>query len=324
MAVGVGYRGFVGYGEESSYGSTATRTHYLEINNESLQASVARIETNSIMRRGVRSDRVQLGAKNIAGNIEFDATYDGWMKLAKHAFGRIDTTSPDPTNAPTARQHKFTIQDTLPTGLTFEVFRDTTDFVTESGKSFLYTGCKINTMEFACGVDEILKVNIGVMGQDDSRAAKSTAGFTTSEFAVYHQGSLTWGSDVLPVEEFSIQLNNNLELRPKLSSQVTREPLPSAKVEVTGSFTTEFDNWSQYDDFKNSTYRVLDVVFLGDTIASTTTYKIRLLCNVGDLQDARVMLDSYGRIRIAIDFKGYRNDLNNELELFVVNTGTGY
>jgi hypothetical protein len=322
--VGIGFRGFLGYGEESTYGTTGTRTHYLEILNESLQASVARIETQALVRRGVHSNRVASGAKSISGNIEFEATYDGWMKLAKQAFGRIDNTSPDPTNAPTAKQHKFTIADTLPTGLTFEIFRDTTDFVTEANKSFLYKGCKINTMEFSCGVDELLKINCGIMGQDDDRATKTTNAFTSSELAVYHEGIVTWGSTELPVESFSIQLNNNLEMRPKLGSRLTREPLPSGKVEVTGTFAIEFDTWAQYDDFKNATYRQLDLSFTGDVIASTTYNKIRFLCTVADLVDARVTLDQVGRLRMEIDFKAYRGDNINELELYCTNTGTGY
>ena len=321
--VGIGMKGQIGYGEESTYGTSATRSYWQEINNESLVLQEARIETNSLTRRGTLNRQVAQGARSVTGNIEFDAQYGGWGKLAKHAFGQIDTTSPDPTNAPTAKLHTFTVADTLPTGLTFEAFRDTSGFTTEPNKAHVYVGCKINTMEFSCAVNEILKINLGIMGQNESREAKGTPNYSTEKLAVYHQGCVTWGSTDRPIESFNIQLNNNLEMRPKLCSNLTREPIQSGKVEITGSFSMEFDTWAEYDDFKAATERQLEVDFTGPLIAATTYKMIKLICPVVILSGVNMNLSSFGRIKVDINFKGYRDSTQNEFKLQIINTETG-
>ena len=323
--VGQGFLSHLGFGEEINYGTAVARPYFVEINSESISKESEIIETNAITRRGIINLRVAPGAKRISGDIEFDAQYGGWLKLAKHSFGQIDTSSPDPTNAPTARRHRFTIADSLPTGLTMELYRDNSSFVTEPNKAFVYAGCKINTMEFSCGVDEILKVGVGIMGQDESRATKTATNFATDPLAVYHQGKLTWNTTELEVEQFSIQINNNLEARPKLNSRVTREPRPSDQIEVTGTFMTEFVSWAEYDDFLNASERVMVVTFTGPLIAGSTYKQIILTANVAIMRNngARVVLDSPGRLKIEHEFKCYRSASANELVLDVINTETG-
>ena len=323
MAVGIGYRSFFGLGEESTYGTSVARSHYVEINSESLAVTEPTIKTNSLFRRGYKNILVAQGGVSVAGDIEFDAMYGGWLKLAKHAFGRIDTSVPDPTSNATVKRHKFTIVNTLPTGLTLEVFRDTTDLVTEPSKSYLYTGCKLNSMRFAGAVDEILKVTCGVIGRQEGRVAKSSESFAAEKLAVYHQGKLDWGSDELAVEEFEIALENGLDLRPRFNSRFTREPIPNSKVAVNGSFTTEFDSWAQYDDFRNATERRLLVTFTGDVITGSYSKYIELDCKIGRIVAARCVLNSPGRVMMEIDFEAYRDETNNELILTAQNTEQG-
>jgi len=323
MAVGIGQRGHFGFGEESTYGTAVARPYFVEVNTESIVIDEARIETASLYRRGIINRRVGVGAKTVSGSIEFEAQYGGWLKLAKHAFGTINTSSPDPTSNPTVKLHTFTIADSLPTGLSLELFRDTTDFVTEALRAHLYSGVKINTMEFSCGVDEILKVNIGIMGQDEARVTRTVPNFATQNLALYHQGALTWGADTLEVESFSIQLNNNLELRPRLNSRVTREPLPADQVEVTGSFMLEFNSWAQYDDFRNATERQLSILFTGNSISGSYNHSIQLVCPVTILSGSTVYLSSPGRVKLEVPFKAYRDSTQGEFKLIVQNAETG-
>lgn len=324
MSVGIGMRGFLAFGEESTYGTVVPRPYFLEFNSESLMVEEPKIKTGALIRRGYRNTKVGQGGISVAGSIEFEAGYGGWLKLAKHAFGRVDTISLDPTNVPTAKRHTFSITDLPPTGLSVEVFRDTTDFATESLKSFIYTGCKIGSIDFSCGVDEILKVSMALIGQNESRGTYSSPqNFSNDKFALYHQGSLLWGSDLLPIESFRVTLNNALAPRTRMGSRLTREPYPDNMVEVSGTFTIEFDTWSQYDDFRAATERTLDVNFQGDNIGSSIYKNIRLLCNVGQLTAVRPQLNSRGRIKMDVDFEAYRSAAANELELQVINTETG-
>lgn len=321
--VGVGFRGFFGLGEETNYGVAASRSHWTEINSESIAIEEDRIETNQLYRRGVINTRVEKGGKRVSGDLEFDATYGGWLKMPKHAFGQVATSTPDITSNPTVKRHKFTIEDKLPTGLTLEVNRDTNDFVTEPNKSFLYTGCKIASMGFACSVNEILRVSANIVGQDEGRVAKGTPAFTSEKLAVYHQGTVQWGNDFLDVESISVTLNNNIEGRPRLGARTIREPLPSDKVEVTGSMSLEFDTWSQYDDFRNATERALVVLFTGSVIAGSFSRYIKLSMPSVIISASRPALSAVGRIMADIDFKAYRTATQQELELEIQNTDTG-
>lgn len=320
--VGLGMRSFIGFGDESTWGTPVTRTNYIELISESISKQVDRIISNSILRRGVLNTHVGAGAISVGGDISFDATYGGWLKIAKHAFGTVVTSSPDVTNAPTARQHVFSIADTPLAGLTFEVFRDTSQFVTEPNKSFIYSGCKVSSMEMSCGVDEILRVNASLIGKDEARGSKSTDSYTTSHVAVYHQGVVKFNTTDIEVDTFNVRIDNGFGGRPKLGSQYSREPVPEQKLAVTGSFEMEFAEWAQIDDFYNTTSREFKVTFLGDLIAGSIYNMIEITCPVSILDNVRVVLEQPGRIKIAADFRAYRTTSANEITMTVRNTET--
>lgn len=323
---GLGFKGYLGFGEEAvgAYGTAVTRTHWTEITDESLVLNQSQIESESLYRRGIINTRVEPGARTVSGDIEFEATYEGQGKLFKHAFGAIATSTPDPTSNPTVKRHLYTIQDSLPTGLTVEVSRDQSSFATNPNRSFLYTGVKINSISFSISTENTLRCVASCIGRNETGpVAQSTPSFFNTRLAVYHGGSITWGSTTLEVEDISVTLNNNLEYRPVIGSNLTREPLPSGKLEVTGSFKIEFASEDQYNDFKNSTERVLTMLFQGPNIASSFYKYIKLTANVAKIMSCRVMLNTFGRLVMEIDFKGYRSLTQNELELEIQSTETG-
>jgi len=317
--VGLGMRSFIGFGKESTWGVPVTRTNFIELISESISKQVGRIESNSILRRGVRNTHVIAGQIDVAGDLVFDATYGGWLKLAEQAFGTKVTSQPDITNAPSAYQHVFTIADTPPAGLTVEVFRDSSQFVTEPNKSFVYRGMKVSSLELSCGTDEILRVACNMIGTDETRQSKSSESYSSSRVAVYHQGVVKWNTTDIEVGQFSIRIDNGLGARPKLGSQYSREPVPENKLAVTGSFEMEFASWEQYDDFSNTTERQFEVEFLGSLLGGTIYEQIKLVCPVSLLDNVRVLLDKPGRVMIGADFKAYRTDVANEVTMTVRN-----
>lgn len=318
--VGLGMRSYFGLGEESTWSVPVAPTNFIEINSESFAKQVGRIEAQSIIKRGLRNTHVVPGAIMVDGEVSFDAQYDGWLKLAKHAFGTLVTTQPDVTNAPTAYQHKFTIAETPLTGLSVEVYRDTSQFVTEANYAHRYAGCKVARLELACGVDEILRVTAGFMGKEEARVAKATDTYNNTKVAVYHQGVVKWNDDDIQVGSFSVQIDNGLGFRPKLGSQYSREPVPDQKIQVSGSFEMEFSSWSQYDDFCNTEEREFRATFLGESLGGLIQQQILLVMPCTLLNNVRVNADQPGRIMLSADFRAYRTESQNELELTVRNT----
>lgn len=318
--VGLGMRSHFGFGDESTWGTPVARTNFIEFISESISKQVARIESNSVLRRGVLNDHVIAGMISVSGDVIFDATYGGWLKLAKHAFGSVVTSQPDVTNAPTAYQHVFTISDTPLAGMTMEVFRDSSQFVTEPNKAFVYRGMKVSSIEFSCGVDEILRVTASLIGTDETRATKSTPSYGTSKVAAYHQGVVKWNGTDMEVDKFTLKIDNGFGPRPKLGSQYSREPVPENKLQVSGSFEMEFADWQEYDDFSETTQRAFLVTFTGDLLGGSIYEMIQLSCPVSLLDNVKVLVDKPGRIKLAVDFKAYRTTLTNECTMTVRNT----
>lgn len=321
---GLGMNSWLGFGDESTYGVAATRTAFLEIESETLMKEVAKINANSILRRGTVDNKIIAGAVSVSGDMVFQAQYDGWLKLLKHAFGAVVDSQPDVTNAPTVYKHTFTIQDVLPTGLTFEVFRDTTLFTTEPNKSFIYTGCKIEKFELTCQVDQTVKVTVSIIGQDGERDVKSSSNppFSGAPYMIFTQGILTYNNDDKEVTNVTLTLTNGLAVRPKLGSALTREPVSDVKLVASGSFEMEFNNWGEYDDFINNTERTLTLNFTGPAIAGGQSYKMNFTCNQVFITKVKLSLDKPGRILMTLDFQAFRNSTStiNEIICDVYNT----
>jgi hypothetical protein len=317
--VGIGMRSYLGFGEESVFATIVPRTKFFDISSENVVKTRELIESGALYRTGILGTKVVQGQVGIAGDMEFEAQYEGWEVLAKHAFGSVQSTQ---QGATAAYRHLFTIADVLPTGLSLEIYRDTSNFASEASKAFVYAGCKITSISFSSAVGELLKVSGSVLGSNEERRTKSSEAFSTSPLAVYHQGLLKWNDVDAEVTNFRVMLNNQLDLRPKLNSQISREPIRNGKVECSGSFTAEFDSWTKYDDFLNAAQRTMNVRFIGPDIQPGFPYYIDLNLNIAIITGLRVNLSSPGRLILELDFKAYRTTTINELELEIQNTLT--
>lgn len=321
---GLGMNSWIGFGQESTYGTYVVPTEFIEIESETLMKEVQRIEAMSILRRGTVDNKIIAGAVQVGGDITFPVQFGGWTRLAYHAFGDVTHSQPDITNAPTAYKHTFKIADVLPAALSFEVFRDTTQFTTEPNKSFAYSGCKLSKIEFSCNINEVLKCSVNIMGREESRVARSTSNpsFSTDTYAVFTQGIVSYNGNDVEANNISIALENNLTYRYKLGSALTREPVPDTKIMATGSFDIEFQSWNEYDDFVNTTQRALTVTFDGPTIGGSIKKQIKFTCSQIFIEKVKLSADKPGRLVMTIDFRAFRNtdQTQNEIVLEVTNT----
>lgn len=324
---GLGLNSWVGFGQESTYGTRVPVTNYLPIKSETLMKEVKKLEAISILRRGVLDNQVVPGEISVAGSIVFPVQYDVWGPLAYQAFGAVAHSQPDVTNAPTAWRHRFTIADVLPAALSFEIFRDTTQFITEPNKSFSYTGCKVSKFDFMCKVGEVAEMTVDILGQNETRIATSniTPAFSNETYCVFTQGILQYNGNDLEVDNVTVSLANSLGYRYKLGSRVTREPVPDNKLLATGSFDCEFQDWNEYDDFVNVTERSLSLNFTGPTIGGSITKALNFTMGQIFLEKVKLSLDKPGRIMMTVDFKCYRkaDGTQNEIIMDLINTNSG-
>jgi len=320
MPVGLGYEGWFGFGQESTWGTKVTRTKFLEFvaGGDGLGITEEPVLSESVRLRGYHktTDFAQ-GLIRAGGPMTFEVPIEGAELLMYHAFGNKATTQPDITNAPTVYQHVLTLADDLMAGkgLSLEVDR--------SVANFSYFGGKVANVEFRCEVGAYLRAAMEFICKDGAEeTSPSTPSFPAARPFVFTEGYMSWNVAEVEVASGVLTLNNNLDRdRTKVGSRFIREPRPAAgKREVPFSFTCEFDSLTQFNDFRAATVRALMLRFQGDVIAAGFNYKYQF-----DAPDCRILacapvINNEGRIIYEITGRAWKGDASEELQLTIVNT----
>jgi len=316
MAQGYGYKGYVGFGTESTWGSAAGTANYsfVELNAgaDGLDVTEERLHTASVYSLNMDKDQMAKGPISVAGDLSFDMRYEGFEKLFKCAFGSVDTTQPEGTDVD-VYQHEFTIADTLGTGLTIEIGKD--------ASAFQATGCMINNLTFDITNTGFLGLTVGIIGKDIGTAGTVSPSFPTAPLVVFSEGTVSYAGTATDVETASITLNNNLsDDRRYIGSRTIKQPLRSGKIEVTGTFTINFTSVNEYDDFRDAQERALQLKFEGATISGgTSPYTVQIDCPYIRLTGGLPKIDDEGPIKVELPFKAYSDGTDKELKLTLIN-----
>ena len=331
---GLGHNAYLGVGEESSYGTIVARDKFFDLLNESMVAEHRRIEAASLNQIGIRKNRIANGSLRFRGSVSMHLAYPDMGRFLKHALGGyVDPAAANATNG-SLYDHTFTIADALPTGLTLEIFRDTSSFYTPQGdvnKAFVYRGSKIGSMTISAEIDSFVELSLDFIAQSEDRQAKTAAATVLGDLdnarnpMVFTQGFLYYGTSGMTVSEltgavtngagiavesFSVTLDNNLEEdRGSLGSRLIREPVRSGgKLAVTGSFVADFNDFTKYDDFFNSTTRTLIFVCRNGYLSATNNGYEAMILTLEDIvpTDVPINIADEGPIKQTVNFKAYR------------------
>lgn len=306
----VGFKSWVGVGEESVYGTPVAITNWNEIISESM--GMTRVPTpKSSMRRGSPSNFFQ-PTKQIGGTINFELMFEGYLKWLKHLFGSVATVE---TEAATRWTHTFTINNDLPTGLTVEIYRVL--------QSFQYHGIMVNQGNFTLEADQTLKMDLELIGEDESKISASTPTFPTELLAQFAQGVFTIDATPFDVDTCNFQLNNGLIARPKVGSATTKRPARNELREVSGSFAKDWetaDIAAIYDKWAAGTPVVLKLDITGPTLGAGN-YKITLDVPRAVLQGEPPKIGGPGVIKTTIPWQGFYDEAGTQdaIKLTVVN-----
>lgn len=308
---GFGHTVYAGLGEETTYGTPVTRTVFLDVTGETLSLNHERVVSGSLNQIGVRSNKIANGLFRVAGDVTFDVPYTGWELFLKHALGSVATTGP----VDNAYTHTFDIANALPTGLTIEIYRDSSNFLAgDLDDAFLYEGCKVNSLSLSATIGAYLSCTASIVAQDENRGARTVAATVntdlnaTRDLIVFTEGSLSYDNFTTSVESFELTLNNNLNAdRFRVGSRLTREPVRGGKIEVTGSFTADFDSFARYDEFKNSTTKALTLTFTGANVPNSgTAQSMTITLNRVIPTGVDLNVDDGGILTQTIPFVAYR------------------
>jgi hypothetical protein len=241
------------YVEETNYGETPTNPSMLGIKAENVEPS---LNPSLIKVRGIGSRDLQTIKKGLR---------DISLKVAY----------PLPSDAPIGfLQHVTTLNS-----LSVEVFYEKASGIID----LLGKGCRIDKATVECGIEDVVKATVELIGQNLVVGTSKIAGATYADYAgavPYHQSYVQRGAadgSGLTAEEkatdWKFAVENNLKQVPVIRSTSGEllKYLATRHRNLTGELVFEFESKQEYDDIIN------DVEFslkfgLGDTNSALFKY----------------------------------------------------
>ncbi|MCS7124778.1 MAG: phage tail tube protein [Candidatus Bathyarchaeota archaeon] len=226
------------YVQETAYGQTPANPTMIGINAESLDSAV---EPSLVKVRGV-------------GSRDLIALKRGLRKPA------LKLSHVLPSDAPISFiQHVQTLNSLSVQVLWFKgLFSSATDII-----SLLYKGMRIDKLTVECAIDDLVKAEVELLGQDLVVGTSKIAGATYAEYegAVaytesYVQRGAADGSGLAAltrVTDWKFTVENNLKPVPVIRSASAHlaRYLPARHRELSGELTFEFEDKSEFEDVIN-------------------------------------------------------------------------
>jgi hypothetical protein len=244
-----GSRHRIAYIAEGTYGTTPTTPAFTTIRNTGTSLG---LQKEIIQPNELRADRqiadFRHGAKQVAGGVDVELSYGSFDVLLEALLG--GTWAANVLKAGTTRR-SFTIE---------RFFGDLA-----SGDAYhRFTGCEVDTLSLAINANAIVTGSFGFVGQGLTLASAIVSGATypsastTSPMDSFSGSIEEGGGAIATVTELSIEINNGLDPRYVVGSDVTLRP-SIGRSNVTGSVTVFFENTTMLAKFINETESSIEV-----------------------------------------------------------------
>lgn len=287
MPVGSGLSAQVGFATETTVGTIATPTKFVEFNSESLKLEKQIVQGAGLRGGGLvaRASRRSYTTKTAGGDIELDVATQGMGVLFTHMLG----TSTSALVSGSAYQQVHTVGQKTGKSFTTQKGVPQSDGTV---KPFTYNGCKITEWELSCEVGGILTLSVTIDAWNETTATGLATASYPAAANVFHfaQGalvlggtvstasgvaSLTGGTTVATVTSASVTGNSALKTDRFFfgSAGVKAEQIENGWSEFGGSLDAEFVNQATvYDLFAADTPTALRLQFVGTTAISGAVF----------------------------------------------------
>jgi hypothetical protein len=229
------------YVEESTYGVTPTAPTMLGIPAENIEPQ---INPNNIKVRGVGSvdlQAIKAGQRSPSIKLSFPLPSDAPINFLQYAQIELDKS--------------LSIQLLYYKG----VFSAATDII-----SLVYSGCKFKSAIVQCGIDDLVKGTVELIGQNVSASTTKITDATYAEHigaVPFYQSYIKKGSVTLDrVTDWKFIVENNLKAVPVIRSTAGNiiKYLPNRQRDLTGEVVFEFESKEEFDDIINDTEFTLE------------------------------------------------------------------
>lgn len=174
MALPSGAAATAGCKVESTYGVAVTPDRFWPLVSESIDVSVARVESNGIVAgyTVLGTDEYIPGSVAVAGDLGFELYDRSCGLLFSQMFGGVSTTGSG------TYTHTFTPSSTTPSGYTWQIGRPD---VGGTVNPVTVTGTKVQSWELAGKEDEAVTIGLSVVAQNLTQGSRTAAdGVTTN------------------------------------------------------------------------------------------------------------------------------------------------
>lgn len=247
-----GGKSYIGFGEETTWGTAVARTKFIEVISAALKFEKAFEAAESVYSFDLLRDIP--AKKSVAGPIAMELHYAGFGVLFKHLMGEGSVSTVPLSGADAgAYEHTITPKDDPPVGLTIEQAIE--------DKAHVMAGCRLNGATFTMEADQQLHAEFAVLGRDEDEDTPTSPTFPAENPVLFDQ--LTFDVDASPILITSSELSFANGLREDgrfVNSRYPRKFDREGRRELTGSLTTDYDSDIDvlYTAFRSETFPALE------------------------------------------------------------------
>lgn len=300
----------IGIGEESTWGTAVSRTHWFRAISENLKRTVTKSPRPVLAEAsGSRNRKSHYIASDMAGgSFEVLVGYEGFGLLLKHILGGTPAT----TGSSAPYTHTYKLAASPPTGgLTIEVKRG-------NGTAEVFEGCRITKATFKIEAAGLMRVSCDVIAETSGgRTSAGTPSYTTDELdLIHHQaGSVGWNSNLYVPRSVEITIDNKFATRQLLGSKLTKEPKPSDFLDVTIKLDLEWENDNLISSLTADDAGDLTLSFTG---LSSRTFTFT--AHNAFLEDASDPISGVGVVAQSASFRAQSDGTDEGLAIVIENT----
>lgn len=227
MPGGFGYESFVGWDQETTWGTPVAPAKYAELISEAMKEIRDRQPRPVVRDLDVREGNYYDRLFGASGSFDVELNYIGLLRLLEHAFG--DASGATVVDEASVRwTHTFSLKKTLMTGkgLSLHVNKDVDNGGTPQVR---YAGFKVNSLGFNFAPDNNARLSVGGAAKDFASIAASTPTFpAAAQYVAGHQTIVEIDDVARGVDSAVITLDNGMNLEKRvLGSKNIAEPVRS-------------------------------------------------------------------------------------------------
>ena len=317
--VGLSNDSWIGFAEESAYGTAVPVSDYALALTESLTGRRIRNSPATITNAHRFKEQRFLARVEVLGSAQIPVTYAGLDTLFLHACGQISNAGAGSSSGTFSRDYDLTesgrFRNATSPSLTLYASRGIVGSGQTNPSVFSYTGCMINEWTLSCsGPDQPLLFTPTFIGQDAPIPSILAVTPAPNDSPQVNGAEMTfsWGGVEIFADAFTITARKSADAnRRRFGTPLAAEP-PPGQWEVTGSFGTEWDGEiraggsTMFVDYHGGVTRELKMSFSGPNIPSTSTpYEFELTLPNASLDDFPVATTQRGRQRLTIPTTGW-------------------